>query len=714
MSEEPQAETILLVDDERDILTVMARMLSAHDFQTLSAANGRDALDKVRESSPELVLLDFMMPGMNGLDVLKEIKKLRPDTAVIMVTGRGSETTAADAIKLGAADYLVKPFESEGLVSTVKRVLSERAERIRSEQEETERLSRSVGKRRLGDILVAKCYATFSEIEAALDRSGKGDKRVGQALLDEGIISEEQLSKSLAYQHGVKFVNLFNFHIEPQFFETIPFELMHRYQFVPYEVEGGRLIIAVADPTNIIMVDELELLLNRQIGVCVATHTAITEALKRSEGSQRVLKEVTDEFRFHLVKETEEGEETLTVEKLGEESSPIIKLVDTILFSAVQKRASDIHVESSDRDVIVKYRIDGVLYQAMDPIDYRFQNSIISRIKIMSELDIAEKRIPQDGRFKIRFKEKKIDFRVSIMPAIYGEDVVIRILDKESITADLHELRLDRLGYNEDDLKRFRRAISEPYGMVLVTGPTGSGKTTTLYAAISEINTSEDKIITIEDPVEYQLPGVVQIPVNEKKGLTFARGLRSILRHDPDKIMVGEIRDGETAQIAVQSALTGHLVFTTVHANNAFDVIGRFVNMGVEPYNFVSSLNCILAQRLVRAICPTCKRPSRVTVDTVRDSGLDYDSVVKSGVVFYEGKGCTECNGTGYRGRMAITEFLDLSDRIREMILDRRPNSELRKAAEEEGMSTLRKSAIEKVYRGETTLREINRVTFVE
>jgi len=717
MEAQPDTEngaTVLVVDDERDILVVTTKILSAANFKTLSAANGREALDKVRENAPDLVLLDFMMPGMNGLDVLKEIKKIRPDTAVIIVSGRGNENTAADSIKLGAADYIVKPFENSRLISAVRRVIYERKEKQDAEREEAVQPARFVGKKRLGDILVSKNYATFNDIEACLEKARKSDKRIGQVLIDEGVISEEQLARTLAYQYGVKFVNLFNFHIEPRFFETIAYELMYRYMIVPYEEEAGRLVVAVSDPTNIIMVDELELLLNRPLSVCVATRSAITEALKRSEGSQRVLKEVTDEFKLHLVKETEEGEETLTVEKLGEEMSPIIKLVDTILFSSVQKRASDIHIESDDRHVVVKYRIDGVLYQAMDPIDSRFHSSIISRIKIMSDLDIAEKRVPQDGRFKVRFKDKKIDFRVSIMPAIFGEDVVIRILDKESITVDLHELRLDRLGYSENDLKRFRRAISEPYGMVLVTGPTGSGKTTTLYAAVSEINTTEDKIITIEDPVEYQLPGVVQIPVNEKKGLTFARGLRSILRHDPDKIMVGEIRDAETGQIAVQSALTGHLVFTTVHANNAFDVIGRFVNMGIEPYNFVSSLNCILAQRLIRTICNSCKRPVQVTREVVQDSGLDYDDMMRRGVVFYEGKGCAECNGTGYKGRMAITEFLDLSDRIREMILDRRPISELRKAAVEEGMSTLRTSAVEKVISGYTTLREINRVTFVE
>jgi type IV pilus assembly protein PilB len=330
----------------------------------------------------------------------------------------------------------------------------------------------------------------------------------------------------------------------------------------------------------------------------------------------------------------------------------------------------------------------------------------------MAELDIAEKRVPQDGRFKLRLPEKTIDFRVSIMPSVHGEDAVIRILDKESISEQFRELRLDILGFPEDELKRFRKYIAEPYGMVLVTGPTGSGKTTTLYAALSEIKSIEDKIITIEDPVEYQLRGITQIPINEKKGLTFARGLRSILRHDPDKIMVGEIRDPETAQIAIQSALTGHLVFTTVHANNVLDVLGRFLNMGVEPYQFVSALNCVLAQRLVRNICIDCKRPAAVTRQMLEESAMD-PALEHSGL-FFEGGGCIECGGTGFKGRTAICELLDLSDNIREMILERRPTSEIKKAAREEGMRFLRESAVERVLAGATTLREINKVTFVE
>jgi type IV pilus assembly protein PilB len=347
----------------------------------------------------------------------------------------------------------------------------------------------------------------------------------------------------------------------------------------------------------------------------------------------------------------------------------------------------------------------------MDPIDKRFHSSILSRIKVMSELDIAEKRIPQDGRFKLKIKGRTIDFRVSIMPSVHGEDAVIRILDKESVNEEFAELRLDILGFTADDLKRLRKFIREPYGMVLVTGPTGSGKTTTLYAALSEIRSPEDKIVTIEDPVEYQLSGITQIPVNEKKGLTFARGLRSILRHDPDKIMVGEIRDEETAQIAIQSALTGHLVFTTVHANNVVDVLGRFLNMKVEPYNFVSALNCVVAQRLVRMICPKCRHEVRYTPEQLKDSGIDPKHAAQE---FAEGKGCIDCNGTGFMGRMAIAEILDMSDRIRELILDRRSAAEIKRAAKEEGMTFMREAAVSRVLEGKTTLREINKVTFVE
>jgi type IV pilus assembly protein PilB len=495
---------------------------------------------------------------------------------------------------------------------------------------------------------------------------------------------------------------------------AIPVDLMLRNQFVPLKREGRSLHAAMADPTNLERLDELENALNVRIIPYMATSGAIDVVLKKGDATQRVLQEAASGFRISLVKETEHGEEVLDLDRLATDSdmSPIIKLVDTIIYNAMESRASDIHIETREREVQVKFRIDGALYAKVDPIDIAFHQTLISRIKVMSELDIAERRVPQDGRFRVHYKGRTVDFRVSIMPTVYGEDAVIRILDKEQISEEFKNLSLDVVGFHPDDLKRFRMYIKEPYGMVLVTGPTGSGKTTTLYGALNEIRNEEDKIITIEDPVEYQLHGIVQIPVNEKKGLTFARGLRSILRHDPDKIMVGEIRDEETADIAINSALTGHLVFTTVHANNVIDVIGRFLNMKVDLHNFVSSLNCVLAQRLVRLLCTTCRRQYDPPIQEIRESGLQPQDV--EGKTLFMNVGCDACNHTGYRGRTAIHELLDMTDPIREMIIARRPGSEIRRQAEQEGLISLRESALRKVYSGVTTLHEINRVTFVE
>ena len=524
-------------------------------------------------------------------------------------------------------------------------------------------------------------------------------------------------AKDVARRYRCEFVDLHNFQLHHDLFTKISPHLMFRYNFVPLEeTTDGRLAIAIADPSQLMMIDEISLLLGKRIVTKVATLAQISEILKKTEQSKRVLEDASEGFTLAVVHEEEGGDESISIDKLTAQGdmSPIIRLVDTTIFTALQRRASDIHIETQDDSVGIKFRIDGVLTQAMPPIAKEHHSTIISRIKVMSELDISERRVPQDGRFRVKYgqPERPIDFRVSIMPSIHGEDAVLRVLDKESMSEKFRSLTLDVVGFDEDDLRKFRRYIKEPYGMVLVTGPTGSGKTTTLYAAVNEIKTEEDKIITIEDPVEYQIRGITQIPVNEKKGLTFARGLRSILRHDPDKIMVGEIRDTETAQIAIQSALTGHLVFTTVHANNVVDVLGRFLNMGVEPYNFVSALNCILAQRLVRLICNSCREVVHYPADVLEASGLDPDQWSK--VSFYEGQGCIECAGTGFRGRSAIHELLDLSDRIREMILARKPTSEIRRAAREEGMRFLRESALDKVRTGMTTLKEINKVTFIE
>ena len=546
-----------------------------------------------------------------------------------------------------------------------------------------------------------------TERKSLFVNEGNGGVRIDAA-------TDEARARDLARRYRCEFVDLRNFHIHHELFRSVPVDLMFRYNFVPLEEAREGLAIAIADPSQLMMIDEVSLLLGKRLITKVATLLQISDILKKTEQSQRVLDEASEAFTLDVIPEDEGSEETISIERLTAEAdvSPIIRLVDTTIFTALQRRASDIHIESRDDSAVIKYRIDGVLTQAMPPISREHHSTIISRIKVMSELDIAERRVPQDGRFRVRYNNRYIDFRVSIMPSIHGENAVLRVLDKESMSEKFKHLTLDVVGFSDDDLRRFRRYITEPYGMVLVTGPTGSGKTTTLYAGLNEIKTEEDKIITIEDPVEYQIRGVTQIPVNEKKGLTFARGLRSILRHDPDKIMVGEIRDPETAQIAIQSALTGHLVFTTVHANNVVDVIGRFLNMGVEPYYFVSALNCILAQRLVRVICESCRTPVQYSAALLEASGLRPQDWI--GTPFYEGEGCIECAGTGFRGRTAIHELLDLSDHIREMILEKRPTSEIRRAAREEGMRFLRESALDKVKEGITTLKEINKVTFIE
>lgn len=527
-------------------------------------------------------------------------------------------------------------------------------------------------------------------------------------------LTEAERAQVLARRYHAEFVDLKNFKIQHELFKSVPVDMMFRYNFVPLEQDEKRLAIAVADPSKLMVIDEISGLLGTRIVTRVATLSQITDLLKKTEQSQRVLDEASEGLAGDLTTGAEHADESISIEKLASDHdlSPIIRLVDTIIVTALERRASDIHLETYDDSLQVKYRIDGVLQQVMDPLPKEHHQTILSRIKVISELDIAERRVPQDGRFRKRYKGRLIDFRVSIMPTVHGENAVLRVLDKESMSEKFTNLSLDVVGFAADDLSRFRKYIKEPYGMVLVTGPTGSGKTTTLYAALNEIKSEEDKIITIEDPVEYQIRGITQIPVNEKKGLTFAKGLRSILRHDPDKILVGEIRDAETAQIAINSALTGHLVFTTVHANNVVDVLGRFLNMGVEPYNFVSALNCILAQRLVRQVCGLCVREVHYSDAELETNGLNPDEW--RGFAFKEASGCIECSGTGYRGRSAIHELLELDDEVREMLLEKRPGSEIRKKAREKGMHFLRDSALERVRAGVTTLREINKVTFIE
>ena len=567
-------------------------------------------------------------------------------------------------------------------------------------------------RQQIGRILADIGAIAPAEIDLVLEKQQQNGKKFGAVGVEAGMFTEAELAQALASQFNFDYIDLSEAILDPELVADLPSDISIKHNLVPLERKDSTLVVAIADPTNVSVLDQLELQLGLTLELKIASKDQIERLIERGAGSQRVLREASEDFKLQLIKETDKGDEVLSIDKLTADTSPIIRLIDSTLFDALKKRASDIHIEATSDGVVIKYRVDGVLYQATETIDSRFQGPIISRIKVMSELDISERRIPQDGRFKVRLGDKSIDFRVSIMPTSFGEDAVIRILDKESIAADMHGLTFEALGFAEREMKRLRNRIREPYGMVLVTGPTGSGKTTTLYAALSEINSVDEKIVTIEDPVEYQVKGVVQVPVNEKKGLTFARGLRSILRHDPDKIMVGEIRDPETAQIAVQSALTGHLVFTTVHANNVFDVLGRFLHMGIDPYNFVSCLNCVLAQRLVRTLCKHCKEQVTYDSEFLKSYGLSDEQCAAAD--FHDAPGCKECNGLGYSGRSAIVELLELNDELREMIAGKTPISELKKQARNNGTIYLRQAALEKVLRGETTFREIDRVTFAE
>ncbi len=566
-------------------------------------------------------------------------------------------------------------------------------------------------KLKFGDWAIKLELMTRNQVEFAMSKKNISNQMLGHLCIEEGFIDHEQLAQIMAAQYSFPYVELKGIN-DPELLKLVHVDLMTKYIFVPYKKKNNELVIALAEPMNCFKaIDELEMLTDMNISVVVASEKKVLELLKKIETSRSALDSISDDMRLSIVRETDKGEDILSHEKVSAEESPVVKLVDSTILDAINKQASDIHFETSERGMIIRYRIDGMLHQATDPLGIQYQSSIISRIKVMSELDISEKRIPQDGRFKLQVRDRYIDFRVSILPTVFGEDAVIRILDRETMMPDASKFNLENIGLQAGDLSRIRRMIHSPYGMFLMTGPTGSGKTTTLYMALSEVNKKDIKIITIEDPVEYQVEGITQIQVNEKTGLTFAKGLRSILRHDPDKILVGEIRDTETAQIALQSALTGHLVFTTVHANNSFEVINRFIHMGIEPYQLMSALNCIVAQRLIRSLCQ-CKTKVKLSEDILKTSGLDPKfSESKS---FYKAKGCPDCKGTGFKGRKAIIELVELDDDLRTLFMNRSPVPVIKKKSLESGTVFLRQAALKEVLSGNTTLAEANRVTFIE
>jgi general secretion pathway protein E len=551
---------------------------------------------------------------------------------------------------------------------------------------------------------------TVEQVSEARAAAAAARRRVVDVLEEQLAQDPDSFTARLAETLRLGYMSMAELRQAAPAFDLLPFAECAQRGCVLLRGAGGALLLVFDDPFSAELQAWAEERIPQGFSWCLAHRGDLVAYLAGQEESLRALDDVQGETAAGT---EERGRvEDLSLKAIGDESSEVVRLVRSTLRDALMTGASDVHMESVPGGLAIKFRIDGILSQAKLIQDARQAEQAIARVKVLAELDITERRVPQDGRFKALDRGRAVDFRVSIMPSIHGEDAVLRVLDKQALyETTQQQLSLDSLGLNPDEVKKLRRLSREPYGMLLVTGPTGSGKTTTLYAAISEINNGQDKIVTIEDPVEYQLAGVLQIPVNEKKGLTFARGLRSILRHDPDKIMVGEIRDPETANIAVQSALTGHLVFTTVHANNVFDVIGRFMHMNVDLYGFVSALNGILAQRLVRMVCPHCAQGCEPPQELLAESGLDGMDLSRWS--FRLGKGCRECRGAGYKGRKAIAELLVLTDELRELIAAQAPARQIKEVARRNGTRTLRHAALAACSRGETTLEEINRVTFV-
>ncbi|NLI75066.1 MAG: type II/IV secretion system protein [Candidatus Riflebacteria bacterium] len=571
----------------------------------------------------------------------------------------------------------------------------------------------SFKKKAFYEILLEEKLITLEGVQAIVEEFGGIPANLGQVLVERKRLTDEQAARTLARELGLEYVDLSTYQVDDQLFNSVDVSLMRTYSFIPDKRSEKDITLIMANPGNVDQIEALEVKLGLPIVPKVACPKSIQKLLalmvETSLDSKVVFADLENLPPLEVVveEEVEEAPAGVAIHQELQEEAPVVRMVDSIILKAVRKRASDIHFEVYEAALKVKYRIDGVLFEVLSDVEARMRVPIISRLKVMAQLDIAEKRVPQDGRFKLKIDERFVDFRVSVLPSIFGETVVLRILDKSALGLDIR-----KLGLAGTDLLAFQRNVLKPYGMILVAGPTGSGKTTTLYSAIKFVHSPGDKFITIEDPVEYQLPDIVQIAVNEKKGLTFSSGLRSIVRQDPDKVMVGEIRDPETAQIAINAALTGHLVFSSIHANNVIDAISRLSNMKIDPYEFVSSFNLIMSQRLIRLICPNCKVEDTTISEESRRLTIDF--AAHAGIRFQRGAGCRYCHQTGYTGRSGIFEVLELSPRIKQMILTHQSPLLIRKTAIEQGMVPLRAAGWAKVERGETTFEEMNRVTFEE
>lgn len=567
----------------------------------------------------------------------------------------------------------------------------------------------AIGVSRLGEMLVKAGLITNEQLNRALDQQKVSGGRIGSNLVQLGFITEDEITSFLSRQYGVPSINLSHFEIDPSIIKHIPAEIAQKHLVIPINRAGSVLTVAMADPSNYFVVDDIRFRTGYKVEPVVAAESAIKSALNKYYGSGEEVEKLIREAGGEDVATLKEEEEEVNVDQLqrATEDAPVVKLVNAILREAVRKGASDVHIEPYEKAFRVRYRIDGILYEVMSPPAH-LKAAITSRIKILAKLDIAERRLPQDGRIKMNFKfptgQKEFDLRVSTLPTLFGEKVVMRILDKSSLQLDM-----GKLGFDPHALKDFEEAIAAPYGMILVTGPTGSGKTTTLYSALNRLNSPETNIMTAEDPVEFNLPGINQVQVRPEIGLTFAAALRSFLRQDPDIIMVGEIRDYETAEIAIKAALTGHLVLSTLHTNDAPSTVSRLINMGVEPYLVAASTNLILAQRLVRKICAACKEEAYVPPAALVDLGFSPEEA--KGLKVHKGKGCMTCNETGYKGRLALYEVMLLRENIKDAILIGASASELRELARRNGMKTLREAGLQKIREGITTIEEVMRVT---
>ena len=567
---------------------------------------------------------------------------------------------------------------------------------------------------RLGEILIKENLITSDQLQQALAHQKANGGRLGTCLMKLGFISDDEITGVLSRQYGVPSINLKYYEVDAAVIKLIPQDTAIRYQIVPLSRVGSTLTIAMTDPTNVFAMDDIKFMTGFNVEPVVASETAIAEAISKFYGEAeseeqltKVMKDLTGDENADLELAAEEQEMSLAEMERAAEEAPIIKLVNLILTDAVKRGASDIHIEPYEKEIRVRLRIDGILQTVMNP-PMRLRDAIISRIKIMAKLDISEKRLPQDGRIMIKYRKdgkiKDLDFRVSTIPTLYGEKIVMRLLDKENLRLDM-----TKLGFEPDSLTKFEKAILRPYGMVLVTGPTGSGKTNTLYSSISRLNTPETNIMTAEDPVEFQLAGINQVQMKDQIGLNFAAALRAFLRQDPNIILVGEIRDFETAEIGVKAALTGHLVLSTLHTNDAPSTISRLMNMGIEPFLVATSVNLICAQRLVRKICANCKEPLKVPEQAMLDAGFTTEEIPKTEISV--GKGCGTCNKTGYKGRVGLYEVMEINDELRELILVGASALELKKKAMDNGMLTLRRSGLTKVAAGLTTIEEVLRET---